>query len=92
MNYTTYALIQHICSLHVADFQKICSDYAVNFWEKEKWCTKNWQSSCLKSENWLATTIKSLWKLDIFETYSAKFWKYENMKNNIDVASTILCC
>ena len=40
LNYTAYALIQHICSLHVADFQQICSDYAANFWEKEKLCTK----------------------------------------------------
>ena len=40
LNYTTYALIQHICSFHVAYFQQICRDYAVNFWEKEKLCTK----------------------------------------------------
>ena len=31
LNYSIYALIQHICSLNVADFQQICSDYAVDF-------------------------------------------------------------
>ena len=59
LNYTTYALIQHICSLYVADFQQICSDYAVNFWKTEKLWMKNWQSSSLiivQDSIWLQTS------------------------------------
>ena len=61
-------------------------DYSVTFYLTSNYhkVGKSKIESKERSENWLATTLKSLWKLNSIETYSMKLWKY--------VVFRILCC
>ena len=86
-------------ALHVAYFQQICSDYAVDFWKKEILCAKNWQSSCLNIAQysiWLQTIIK-LGKLQIWlassqvSCYSILFYSLMVTYGMIDGGCVVIC-